>query len=362
MTLNVVLSRRDIARIVIIKPSALGDVVQSLPLLPALRRRFPAARIAWVVQSGLQDLLTGHPDLDEILPFHRRGTWSAWGELLRRLASGRFDLALDLQGLLRTGIMTAATRAPLRVGLETAREGSRWTVTHVVPETGRAVPAGERYLRLLDALGAERASAQTKIAVSPLDDAWAEQATASLPRPLLAVHPGARWVTKRWPAERFADVLSRAVREWRAGVLIVGGNAERPEASALANRLAEAGLSDAVRDLTGETSLKQLTAILRRVDAMISNDSGPMHLAAASGTPTLGVFTCTDAIRSGPGGLQHETVSTTVACRGSYRKTCPHGGTAHLACLRELDVVRVWSALERLVQKNEVVRRRPAAA
>ena len=110
--------------------------------------------------------------------------------------------------------------------------------------------------------------------------------------------------------------------------------------------------------MTGRTTLKQLTALLRKVDAAISNDSGPMHLAAGLGTPTLGIFTCTSAVRSGPVGTQHETVSTALACGGSYRKTCPHSGSAHQACFQELSVERVWSALQRLVRKNHIDSRR----
>lgn len=360
--LNKALQRRPIERIVLIKPSALGDVAQSLPLLPALRRRFPHARIAWVIQSGLDGLVTSHPDLDEVLPFRRQGTWRDWARLLAKLSSSRFDLAIDLQGLLRTGVMTAATRAPIRLGLETAREGSRWTLTHVVPRTSRDVPAWERYLRVLDALDADRAAAQTKIAFSSHDEARATQQTRDLPRPLIAVHPGARWETKRWPTTKFADVLKRAIAEWNAGVVILGGAGEREDAHALANRLAELGAASAVRDLAGQTTLKQLAAVLQRVDAVVSNDSGPMHLAAGLGKPTLGIFTCTDPVRSGPAGDRHEVVSTSVACRGSYRKRCPHSGEHRLACFRELDAARVWAALQRLLEKNGVTQRRAAAA
>jgi lipopolysaccharide heptosyltransferase II len=336
-------------RIVIIKPSALGDVVQSLPLLPALRQRFPQAHLAWVIQSGLEDLLTNHPDLDEVLLFRRR-SWTDWQPLLRSLWSGRFDLAIDLQGLLRTGIMTAMTAAPIRLGLNTAREGSRWTLTHLVPGTGRKVAAWERYLRVLDAVGADRRAAEFKIATATNDAAWADGQLAGIRRPVIAVHPGARWETKRWPVDRFADVLASAVRAWNAGIVVLGSAGERDLAAALENRLAERGMAKSLVNLAGATTLKQLAAILQRVDAVLSNDSGPMHFAAGLGTPTLGVFTCTDPVRSGPAGSAHATVTTGLKCGGSYRKRCPHHGSDHLACFRELDSARVWSALKRLME------------
>lgn len=353
MSLRAVLERRPPQRILIIKPSALGDVVQSLPLLPAISRRFPQAQITWLIQRGLEDLVVGHPALDDVISFHRNGDWRTWSRLLGELWSRRFDLVIDLQGLLRTGVMTAATRAPICLGLETAREGSRYTLTHVLPETGRSVPAWERYLRVLDALGAERSVANTQVVTLSEDEQLATRLLANLPRPIIAVHPGARWVTKRWPAEKFAAILSRAAVEWNAGIVLLGSSAEREDAAALEQRMQ----SGYVRNLAGQTTLKQLAALLQRVDAVVSNDSGPMHLAAGLGTPTLGIFTCTDAIRSGPAGSQHETVSTQVACAAGYHKQCPHRGDAHLACFRELEAVRVWGALERLMVKNDLIRR-----
>lgn len=345
---------RPLERICIVKPSALGDVVQSLPILPALRERFPQACFSWVIQRGLEDLVTGHPVLQDVILFDRQGGWRGWWRLLAELHRRRFDLVIDLQGLLRTGVMTAATRAAYRIGLETAREGSHWTLTHVVPETSRAVPAHERYLRIVDALGADRRHCQTAISVSMADRIWAEQQLRNLPRPIIAVHPGARWETKRWPVGQFAQVMQRAANEWQAGVLILGSSAERADAERLEEQFKSSVPDAKLQNLAGQSTLKQLTAILGRVDAVISNDSGPMHLAAGLGTPTLGIFTCTDAVRSGPAGPQHETVSTALPCGGSYRKTCPHSGAAYQACFQELTVERVWSALQRLVYKNNI--------
>ncbi len=368
------LQRRDPRKILILKPTALGDVVQTLPLLPALKHRFPAAEIAWVIHAGLTDLLTGHPDLAEIIPYYRHGSWREGAKLLSTLRSRRFDLVIDLQGLLRTGLMTLATGAPIRLGLETAREGSHWTTTHTIAHTGRDVAAWERYLRVLDAVGAERQFARTVFSLSEADHAFAAKQLQFLPKPLIAVHPGARWETKRWPVEKFAELLRRATDQWDAGVVILGSPAEKPDAAKLFDLLTKPEESPAspgnaatqiqpargsrafsttrVLNLTGQTTLKQLAALLQRADAVVSNDSGPMHLAAGLGTPTLGIFTCTDAVRSGPAGPQHETVSTRVACAASYCKQCPQQGAAHLACFQELDVDRVWSALQRLMRKS----------
>lgn len=342
-------------RICLIKPSALGDVVQTLPLLPVLKRCYPAARISWVINRELRDLVDGHPALDEAIPFARHGRWSDWIDTLRQLRQRRFDLVFDLQGLLRTGVMTLATGAAVRVGLQTAREGSRWTLNCVIPDTVREMPAHARYWRLAEVLGCDDASRDAFVATSESDQAWARNQLLRLQGPVFAVHPGARWETKRWPVAKFTDLMVRTLRDWSGSVLILGSKAERSESEQLErDTIDRIGSGNAARvvNLSGQTTLKQLSALLSRVDFAISNDSGPMHLAAGLGTPTLGIFTCTSAFRSGPAGDRHEMVSTSVSCAAGYHKRCPHQGAAHLACLAELDVERVWFGLQRLVQKN----------
>lgn len=340
------------ARICVIKPSALGDVVQTLPLLPVLRTQFPGAKISWVINRELADLVSGHPCLDDVLLFDRRGGWRDWSRLLGELASRRFDLTFDLQGLLRTGVMTLATRAAVRVGLQTAREGASLTTNCIIPDTSKSVPAHARLWRVAEVLGHGSAEKQTQIAVSNGDRDWAMSVLATLPRPLIAVHPGARWETKRWPVEKFASLMDRSLRRWRGSVIILGSRSEQPDADRLQQELSVLSDSSPVLNLAGQTTLKQLTALLQRVDTVVSNDSGPMHLAAGLGIPTLGLFTCTSAARSGPAGAQHELVSTTVPCAASYCKKCPNRGVDFQACLDELSVERVWIAFQRLMARN----------
>src|SRR5690349_19108383 len=124
-------------RICVIKPSALGDVVQTLPLLEALRARFPSSQVSWVINRELADLIDGHPLIHDTLTFDRRGSWRQSLGLVRTLRQKKFDLVFDLQGLLRTGVMTLATGAALRIGLETAREGANWACHVTLPGTGR---------------------------------------------------------------------------------------------------------------------------------------------------------------------------------------------------------------------------------
>ena len=342
----------DARRVLVVKPSALGDVVQALPLLGALKARFPRASLGWVIASNLAPLIEHHPDLARLHRFDRRGGWRAQRDLLRELRAARYDLVLDLQGLARTGVMTAATAAPLRVGLETAREGSSLACHRLLADSGPQVPAHIRYWRVAEELGVGHLRRTARVPVTAADAAWATHTLAPLRGPLLAVCPGARWGTKRWPAEKFAVLACKAHRRYGFTPVIVGAPDEA-ELCARVHRIVRRSIPAAgAVDLAGRTTLRQLAAVLSAAHLCVSNDTGPMHLAAAVGTPVVGVFTCTDAVRSGPPGAAHELVSTEVDCAASYRKKCPHTGAGHEACLIELDAARVWQALRRAVARH----------
>lgn len=338
------LARIDVRRICVIKPSALGDVVQSLPVLPVLRHRFPDSHIAWVINRELSDLITGHPCVNELIPFNRRGGVADWWKLLRYLRASQFDFVVDLQGLFRTGIMCLATGAPLRVGLQTAREGSAWMCHQLLPDSGLQVPAHRRAWRLAEELGLGDLTPQTDIVVPYADRAWAAKIRASLAGPLLVIQPGTRWQTKQWPIRNFAEVVRRAMKQLGMSAIVIGSPHERPAAQELVENVQRVVPRGQIHNLAGQTSIKQLAALLQQADLVLSNDSGPLHLAAGLGTPVVGIFTCTSPVRSGPPGGQHELVSTTLPCAASYCKQCPQRGAGYLACFEELTPDRVWQA------------------
>ena len=340
-------------RICVIKPSALGDVIQTLPILGPLRARFPEATVSWVINKGLAGLIDGHPGIDELIPFNRGGRLREWGQLLRRLRGGRFDLVLDLQGLLRTGVMTWATGAAVRVGLQTAREGSARACTHIVDGTSRGVPARSRAWRALEALGAPTDLApSTAVPLQPADRAWAAGKLKALPGPRLAVCPGARWETKRWPATKFADLALKAHEEFGAAVVVLGSPDERHLCIDVEERLRRSMPEAFVMNLGGGTTLRQLAAIIEACTWAVTNDSGPLHLADAVGTPAVGLFTCTSPWLSGPAPERHELLSTRATCAAGYHKTCPLKGAMKHHCHAELEVDRAVLALRRLARRS----------
>jgi lipopolysaccharide heptosyltransferase II len=342
----------DARRICVIKPSALGDVIQALPVLPALRRRFPHARISWVISRSLAPVLEGHPDLDEVIAFDRRGSIADWRRLWTRLRQSRFDLVFDLQGLLRSGLMLWATRASLRVGLESAREGSLWGCHLLVPGTDLSVPAHLRTRRVIEALGVTDPPSDLRLGITREEREWAAEQLKPAAGSALAIHAGASWKTKRWPPDRFAAVASKAARRFGLLPVVLGSHGEEAIAEQFLQTLRQLSPNVRAINLVGRTSLKQLAAVLEKSRVLLTNDSGPMQLAAGLGTPVVGIFTCTSPTISGPPGDRHELVATKVSCAASYRKRCPHRGKNHLACLDEIEVERVWAGLVRLMDKN----------
>jgi len=349
----------DARRICIIKPSALGDVVQTLPLLAAFRERFPGAKLSWVINGALAELLEGHPHLDQVIHFDRRGAWAGWMRLLGDLRLQQFDLVFDLQGLLRTAVMNWSTRAALRVGLESSREGAHLACHTVIPDTGRLVPAHLRYWRVAEAIGMGHLRRQPVVALGDEHRSWVATQLHGATGATLAVHPGAGWLTKRWPVEKFAVVAAKAARRFGLSIVLVGSPGERALSLQLENLIRRFAPPAQIVNLAGQTSLKQLAALLQRSDAILTNDSGPMHMAAAMGTPVVGVFTSTDPIRSGPPGSEHHLIPTRISCGGCYKKRCPYSGLKHLGCLEELTIERVWYALANLLDRQ--LSSRPAA-
>lgn len=335
-------------RICIIKPSALGDVVQTLPILTLLRRRFPQASLAWVVKQPLADLLQGHPDLEHVIelpcPRGRAARLRAYLQVVTQLRQARFDLAIDMQGLLRSAALARLAGVPRRLGMNSAREGAPWLYTDVVAVDRRQLPAAETYRRVVAELCGQtlEGPGEWPAPLVPLraeHHDWAKQRLCELPRPWLAIHPGAAWETKRWRPAHFAEIARRAQAEG-AGVVLLGGGDDRPRCDAIA---AETDPRTLLR-LDGRTRLLELAAVLDACDVLLAGDTGPMHLAAALQTPVVSLFTCTDPHRAGPlsiaGARPHAIVRTEVPCAASYLKRC-----GSLACMDELSPARVWPAV-----------------
>lgn len=331
-------------KILIIKPSSLGDVVHSLPFLKAVKDSFPEVRIDWVISSNLKGLIDGNPLIDRLIPLNK-DSWKPMGNLpgtlqelisLRKtLRSGHYDMVVDLQGLLRSGIITSFASAPLKIGLTTAREGSRYFYNRVVAVNG-SIHAVDRYMEVAKAIGARMTEIEFPIHI---DNAARENVLRLLngAKEYIVIVPSARWVTKRWPVESFASLVAGLP----VPCVITGSSTDKEIAEEIKDRLQTVGGDTAnIIDLCGRTDLKGLVALIAGAKAVVGNDSGPIHIAAALNVPVVALFGPTDPERTGPYGWQRDkdrkVIRVGVSCSPCFRKRCREP-----ICMSSISVERV---------------------
>ncbi len=350
---------REFERILIIKPSSFGDVIHALPVLNGLRRRFPRARISWLVATSCAGLLEHHPALDEIIRFDRK-RYGQIGRSLRvsmefmefvhSLRARKFDLVIDLQGLFRSGFLAFSSGAPVRIGFAAAREFAPLFYTHRVTAPEREMHAVDRNYLTSELLGFADVPIAFDLAVLPAARDRVVQLLASQGvRPgdaYVVIGPAARWETKIWPAGRFAELCGQIRERLGCRIVLIGMDVEKRIADEV-QRLA----GGAAVNLAGETTLAELIALVDGATAAVMHDSGPMHLATALGKPMIALYGPTSPRRTGPYGRGDGVARLELPCSPCYFKRlsqCPH---AH-RCLRELPSSVVFERLERLLSSH----------
>ena len=304
-------------KILIIKPSSLGDIVHSLPVLDTLHRCFPGAEIHWLIAKGFEGILENHPMLKKVWIIHKdkwkkisriQATVAELRALFRDLRKERFDLVIDLQGLFRSGLIAKATGALMRIGFKEAREGSTTFYTHTV-EGGKDIHAVDRYLRIPAFLGCK--VGKVRFPFPPYGQS--PSAALSFPGEYAVMVPGARKPVNRWPARRFGELASRLPIR----TLVLGSRGDRM----LAEEVVRASEGKA-ESIAGKTDIRGLTQVIRGARFMVSNDTGPMHIAVAFGIPVFALFGPANPARTGPYGKGHTVIRKDISCAPCYRKTC----------------------------------------
>jgi len=293
--------------ILIFKPSSLGDIVLALPALSALRKGLPSSKISWLVRPEFAPLLKNHPHLDDIILFDRKFLGKAWYHpkalaallsLIRLLRSRKFDVVIDLQGLFRTAFLAWLTGCKKRFGMSNARELSPLFYTDKIHQDTNCIHLVDYYLKIVRLAGAGSAEPQF---ILP-EDSDAEKAVQHL----LAEHgidkdkyavivPGARRSKKCWPADRFAAIAGKISSQFNLAVVAVG---TAPQKSLVEKIQSLTGIH--VANLAGATTLAQLVALIRKAAIVVSNDTGPGHIAAALQRPLVMIFGRTNPRRLAP--------------------------------------------------------------
>ncbi len=341
----------DSMQILIIRLSSIGDVIHTLPAVGQIRRSCPHSVITWVAEQPGADLLMSCEWVDNVIVFPRRRSGvrgairnpvaAAAGvtAFLRTLRSQRYDLVIDFQGLAKSGVITLAARGDRKVGFSHAREGSRFAYHEAAPAPDFFDHGIERHMSMTGYLGMRDAAVRfprfftssDRQAVSRLLSAEGIGAE----RPYVCVHPAARWPTKLWPIESAAALCAAITRTYGISVLLVGDQSQRSRSDDICSR---AGSS--VINVAGRTSLCELACLINGAALMVSMDSGPLHLACAVDTPTVGLFGPTDPRRTGPFGERSSVVHKALSCRPCLKKNrCPRG---HYRCMRDITVEEVF--------------------
>jgi lipopolysaccharide heptosyltransferase II len=329
-------------KILVLKPSSLGDVVQALPVLRLLKLHWPAAEIFWWVDTSLAPLLEGDPDLAGVVRFERR-RWASpvhWPEMWRSIHWMRrqaFDLVIDLQCLARSGAFAWLARGKLLAGLDEPREGARGYYDLMAPRPSWDTHAVDWYLEVLKLLHVPVHWNFNWLPERPAIAAGVKQKWQAGSGGWIVLQPGARWINKRWPVEHFANLISKlatAYPDFRFAIL--GGEADRELGAALARADSQRCL-----DLTGKISLPEMVEWIRSSRLMISNDTGPMHVAAALGKPLAAIFGPTEPRRTGPYRQRDRVVQTSLPCVPCMKSYCTF--SKPLECLRAISPDAVFA-------------------
>jgi heptosyltransferase-1 len=338
--------------ILIIKLSAIGDVVHSLPVLEVLRERFPLARIDWLVEEDASGIVEGHPFIDVLLVFPRKswltrltrkGEYISVGreaaQFLRALRSMKYDIVLDLQGLLKSGILTFLVKGNRKIALNNGREGSALFVHERVAIPDREMHALERYLCIARHLGVKEFRWDGDIPIYESDKAYVGSLLENIGinRTFVAVNPMAKWNTKLWDLSRFASLADLINEKLGATVIFTGSSADKGAIGEIRSEMKTESLN-----LAGRTTLKQLAYLYQRCSVVISTDTGPMHIAAAMKFPVVvALFGPTSPLRTGPYGGGQRVVRAGVACSPCFKKRCDD-----MQCMRKITVDMVYEAVK----------------
>ncbi len=325
-------------RFLLVRLGSLGDVIHALPAASALRDRFPAARIDWAIDPKWQRLLEGNPDLNEIIPVDRKSA-AGIASTVSKLRAAQYTCAIDFQALYKSALLAFASGAPRRIGFQSsyAREAlaSLLYTDQLNPRGGHKV---DHNLTLAEAAGARRAAPRFPLQVWPEDQ---DQVTQELLRHNMAdfyvLNPGGGWRSKCWPPGRYGELHRRLAAQygWR-GIVSFGPGEE--------------GLAQEVVSAAGITApiavpleLGPLIALLRRAKFVVSADTGPLHLAAGLGAPTVGLFGPTDPARNGAYGDASISIRNPQSSETTYRR-----GTSYSLAMLSITVEQVVDAIARL--------------
>jgi heptosyltransferase-1 len=336
-------------KILILKPSSLGDVVQALPVLRLLRRHLPASELFWWIDSQLAPLLEGDPDLTGVVRFERQ-RWTSplhWPEMFRSirwLRAQNFDWVIDLQCLARSGAFAWLANGKFLIGLDEPREGARGFYDVAVRRISYHTHAVDWYLAVLPQLGVPVHWNFPWLPERPAVADAVKSKWQTHGNRWIALQPGARWLTKRWPVEYFTELVRLLAKNFPDARFAILGDGKDKSLGEIISRAAP----ERCLNLCGQTSLPEMVEWLRLCDLLVTNDTGPMHVAAALGRPLVALFGPTDPRRTGPYGHLENVLRIDLPCSPCLKSRCRY--KKPFECLKALSPATVFEFARKKLQ------------
>jgi len=344
--------------ILIVKMSSIGDVIHTLPALNALRAHFPDARITWLVEEAASAIVASHEAIDRVL-ISKRGRWVKGllgpsclenaKEIFRfvaELRDTRYDLVIDFQGLMKSAVMVGLCRGKRKIGYNRTREWSYVALDERIRPYDMNGHAIHRYLNLIRHLNVCTSKIEFKISCGEKEvlrvhtilreEGWSHG------QPVVAMNPVARWETKLWDAEKFAHLADKLIAESGCLVVFTGNEADREEIAKIRSKM-----DHPCMDLSGQTDLRELAALYEISTCVVSTDTGPMHLAAATETPVVALFGPTAPWRTGPFGEGHQALRSDISCSPCFKRKCDS-----VACMRDISVPHVFDSVAAILKRS----------
>ncbi|MFC1811245.1 glycosyltransferase family 9 protein [Thermodesulfobacteriota bacterium] len=348
-------------KILIVKLSAIGDVIHTLPALNAIREYYPHAHITWLVEEDAYGLIEGHAALDRILVSKRKQWLTNLRNLsltnsikeayqfIKELRDTEYDLIIDFQALLKSGVLIGLSRGKRKIGFDRGMEHMEHSYLFLnerVPPVDMDNHAIIRNMMLLESVGINSKEIVFNLPVFDRDRARADdlidQHGMKESKLLVAINPLAKWHTKLWHNSKFRELADTLIDRYDAGVVFTGSLADRGTIQDIMD-----GMKFKAANLAGETNLKTLAAIYEKADFLVSTDTGPMHLAAAVNTPVVAIFGPTASWRTGPFGIGHQIVQAELECRPCFKRECET-----TVCMKEISVDQVLDSAVKIIKKE----------
>jgi 3-deoxy-D-manno-octulosonic-acid transferase/heptosyltransferase-1 len=353
--------------ILIVKLSSIGDVVHTLPSLEALHRLYPQARITWLVEEEAAQLIQDHPLLSRVI-VSKRKRWVKqfrspvlWLTTIReiiqfanQLRSVNYDLVIDFQGLLKSGLLVFVCRGKRKIGYDKSREMSYLFLNERYPPGFKEQHALEKNLTLVKSLGGpydesallfkEKSvgSIVTREKDSLKIDVFLKSHDIVGAKSLVALHTGARWETKQWNAKKFARLSDQLITDYNAQIVFTGQKQDEPVIANIISLMKQGAVN-----ASGKTTLKELAYLFKCSQLVITTDSGPMHIAASMGTPVIALFGPTAPWRTGPYAKSATIVRSNLYCSPCFKKKCNH-----ISCMKDISVENVLEAADSVLKNK----------